>query len=147
MERALTKFLSKTCQTHNLFDSDEANIFPCMYFKNNSFLEQNLDGKLFISVIACKPQFPPYINALLPKDQIFDPEDLEQDTKQHEEQPVPPKKRIKIEHKTSENKLPFEINLENTDHILKVEDVLPQNWDIDNPYLAATKLPTRSVEC
>lgn len=116
-------------------------------FHRQFFSVANLDVKFFISVIACKPQFPPYINALLPKDQIFDPEDLEQDTKHHEEQPLPPKKRIKIEHRTSENKLPFEMNMENNDHILKVEDVLPQNWDIDNPYLAATKLPTRSAEC
>lgn len=28
MERALTKFLAKTSLTHNLFDSEEANIFP-----------------------------------------------------------------------------------------------------------------------
>lgn len=32
MEKALTKFLAKTNQTHNLFDSEEANIFPCKYF-------------------------------------------------------------------------------------------------------------------
>ncbi|CAH1990962.1 unnamed protein product [Acanthoscelides obtectus] len=28
IEKALTKFLAKTSTTHNLFDSDEANIFP-----------------------------------------------------------------------------------------------------------------------
>lgn len=31
MERALTKFLAKTSQTHNLFESDEV-IFPCTSF-------------------------------------------------------------------------------------------------------------------
>ena len=46
------------------------------------------------SVIACKSQFPPYLTALLPQDQIFDPEELEYD-------PVPEyvseKKKIKTE--------------------------------------------------
>lgn len=40
MERALTKFLAKTSQTHNLFDTDDANIFPCKQalFANVHFL-------------------------------------------------------------------------------------------------------------
>lgn len=29
---------------------------------------------LTVTVIACKPQFPSYISALLPQDQIFEPE-------------------------------------------------------------------------
>lgn len=31
IEKALTKFLAKTNPIHNLFDTDEANIFPCKF--------------------------------------------------------------------------------------------------------------------
>lgn len=58
VEKALTKFLAKTSETHSLFpDVDEANqMFP---------------------LIACKPSFPAYIAALNPTDQVFDFEELE----------------------------------------------------------------------
>lgn len=58
IERALTKFLAKTCsETHNLFDNEEVQIFP---------------------LIAAKPTtVPAYISALNPSDQIFDFEELE----------------------------------------------------------------------
>ncbi|KAJ8955725.1 hypothetical protein NQ318_008597 [Aromia moschata] len=50
IEKALTKFLAKTSPTHNLFDTDESNIFP---------------------LIACKPAYPPYLSALLPPGSDF----------------------------------------------------------------------------
>lgn len=58
VEKALTKFLAKTSDTHNLFpDVDDANqMFP---------------------LIACKPFFPAYLPALNPTDQVFDFEELE----------------------------------------------------------------------
>lgn len=58
VERALTKFLAKTSDTHSLFpDAKEANqMFP---------------------LIACKPAFPSYLAALNPTDQVFDFEELE----------------------------------------------------------------------
>lgn len=58
IEKALTKFLAKTCtDTHNLFDNEEIQIFP---------------------LIASKPtSVPAYISALNPSDQIFDFEELE----------------------------------------------------------------------
>ncbi|XP_017469908.1 PREDICTED: transcription initiation factor TFIID subunit 8-like isoform X4 [Rhagoletis zephyria] len=55
VEKALTKFLSKTSETHSLFDNED-NMFP---------------------LIACKPAFPPYLAALNPTDQVFDFEELE----------------------------------------------------------------------
>lgn len=93
-------------------------------------------------MIACKPTFPPYLNALLPQDQIFDPEDLEYDHKQHEEQP--PKKRVKAEPKASENKGASNEGEDASEVAVKQEqEQTSSNWDIDNPYLAATKLPTK----
>ncbi|GJQ86797.1 putative transcription initiation factor TFIID subunit [Trypoxylus dichotomus] len=121
MERALTKFLAKTSQIHNLFDSDETNMFP---------------------LIACKPQFPPYLAALLPQDQIFDPEDLEYDPRSQEHHALPPKKRIKSE-PVQENVPPAEQKEEIKEESPKNEENSSQNWDIDNPYLAATKLPAK----
>uniref|UniRef100_A0A1A9WTD5 Transcription initiation factor TFIID subunit 8 n=1 Tax=Glossina brevipalpis TaxID=37001 RepID=A0A1A9WTD5_9MUSC len=55
IEKALTKFLAKTSETHSLFDTED-NMFP---------------------LIACKPAFPPYLAALNPTDQVFDFEELE----------------------------------------------------------------------
>ena len=55
VERALTRFMAKTCQqslTHSLFpDEQMSHLFP---------------------LIALKLEANPYLNALLPKDQIFD---------------------------------------------------------------------------
>lgn len=94
-------------------------------------------------MIACKPTFPPYLNALLPQDQIFDPEDLEYNHKQQDEGAAP-KKRIKSEKKSTETKMEIEEIPETTEVVIKQEDTAQSNWDIDNPYLAATKLPSKS---
>lgn len=56
IERALTKFLAKTSETHNLFNTEDNTVYP---------------------LIACKPTFPPYLPCLLPTDQVFDFEELE----------------------------------------------------------------------
>jgi len=57
------------------------------------------------SVISCKPQFPSYISALLPQDQIFEPEpDF-----QFESTPVKKKKEQQTE-ETEEGK-PLEKNV------------------------------------
>ncbi|CAG9821198.1 unnamed protein product [Phaedon cochleariae] len=120
MEKALTKFLAKTSQTHNLFDTDEANIFP---------------------LIACKPVYPPYLSALLPQDQIFDPEDLDFDPKsqiiQQQKNHDRAKKKIKAEIKTE----PGEEVEQEVDHNESKNSEDNQGGLIDNPYLAATKMP------
>lgn len=53
----------------------------------------------------------------------------------------PPKKRIKTESKASDTTTPSED--ENQDSPNKLGEKESLNWDIDNPYLAATKLPAR----
>ncbi|XP_047099893.1 transcription initiation factor TFIID subunit 8-like isoform X1 [Schistocerca piceifrons] len=52
VERALTRFVAKTSETHSLFVGVE-------------------DGHVF-PLIACKPHHPPYLKALLPSDQVFE---------------------------------------------------------------------------
>lgn len=119
MEKALTKFLCRTNPIHNLFDNEEANIFP---------------------LIACKPTHPPYLSALLPQDQIFDPEDLEY-TAKDQIQNQQPRKRIKSECKIEKMETgDEEENLQMT----KSPEKESMNWEIDNPYLAATKLPIKA---
>lgn len=121
IEKALTKFLAKTSTTHNLFDMDESNMFP---------------------LIACKPVYPPYLSALLPQDQIFDPEDLDIDPKsqilQQQKNHDKAKNQVKQELKMEDN----EQTQENLNESRTSEDNINNPNYIDNPYLAATKLPS-----
>ncbi|XP_066138833.1 transcription initiation factor TFIID subunit 8 [Euwallacea fornicatus] len=122
VEKALTKFLAKTSPTHNLFDTEECNIFP---------------------LIAIKPPYPPYLSALMPQDQIFDPEDLDFD----------PKSQIlqqQQEHKEAQNIKNEEEDAElgeegdnAPNESMKSEDNAQSTSFIDNPYLAATKMPIK----
>ncbi|KAG5890655.1 hypothetical protein JTB14_034943 [Gonioctena quinquepunctata] len=121
IEKALTKFLAKTSPTHNLFDTEEANIFP---------------------LIAGKPTYPPYLSALLPQDQIFDPEDLDFDPKsqiiQQQKNHDRAKQKIKPEIKEEMEEPDESMNESRTS---ESENAGGSNF-IDNPYLAATKLPS-----
>lgn len=62
----------------------------------------------------------------------------------HQDEGAAPKKRIKTERKLSETKNETEVTPEVPEVNIKQEDVSSSNWDIDNPYLAATKLPVKS---
>lgn len=85
--------------------------------------------------------FPSYLNSLLPQDQIFDPEDLEYEP-QPEQVEQPPKKRVKTERKVSENNNQSDLdNSVNSESQKSQDEALNNSWDIDNPYLAATKMP------
>ncbi|XP_034939039.1 transcription initiation factor TFIID subunit 8 [Chelonus insularis] len=113
IERALTRFIAKTGETHSLFISDDLFSFP---------------------LIACKPQFPSYLMALLPQDQIFEPEP------EYNFEPSPGKKRkdqkIKeeIKDENGNSNKPAEISEMN-------EEVSTQQDVIDNPYLRPGKIP------
>lgn len=98
-------------------------------------------------MIACKAIFPPYLTALLPQDQIFDPEDLEYEA-QVEPSEQPPRKRIKSESKQSESATQSDGNDDSVveQQEIKLEESKDSNWDIDNPYLAATKMPSKNDE-
>lgn len=119
IEKALTKFLAKTSPTHNLFDTDEANIFP---------------------LIASKPAYPPYLSALMPQDQIFDPEDLEYDPKAQMMQQAKAHKSKEIKKEATDEDGEEEGD-ENQNESMKSEENTSSNVFIDNPYLAATKMP------
>merc|ERR1719466_500555 len=61
VERALTRFIAKTGKIHNLFKTDDTNLFP------------------LISCVKGEDEFklPPYVDALIFKDQIFEEEEIE----------------------------------------------------------------------
>lgn len=116
IERALTKFLAKTSPIHNLFDNDDTNAFP---------------------LIATKPIFPAYLNALLPQDQIFDDDELEYKS---EELNYPSRKKFKVEETILDNIATR--SEKQFDGSIKTEENPAATLDIDNPYLAPTKLPS-----
>ncbi|XP_057330622.1 transcription initiation factor TFIID subunit 8 [Microplitis mediator] len=113
-ERALTRFVAKTSETHSLFLSDD----------NSAFL-----------LIACKPQFPPYLSALMPQDQVFEPE-IEFDFER-----TPVKKRKD----TKNNDDVIEEGAIKTDSPEPSEEVSTQQDIIDNPYLRPGKVPKNKV--
>ncbi|ENN70781.1 transcription initiation factor TFIID subunit 8 [Dendroctonus ponderosae] len=123
IEKAFTKFLAKTSATHNLFDTEEGNIFP---------------------LIAIKPSYPPYLSALLPQDQIFDPEDLDFDPKSQILQQQKEHKEAQNIKKEKEEEANQSEEVENkpTENP-KNEENNQSNSFIDNPYLAATKMPAK----
>lgn len=130
IEKALTKFLSKTSETHSLFDTED-NMFP---------------------LIACKPAFPAYLAALNPTDQVFDFEELEYHYLVANRTEDIPTKDNETE---SGNEEDSEDNkLEKNEKDTKIEaDIKPNsstnnailnNPNIDNPYLRAATLPKKA---
>ncbi|XP_037087452.1 transcription initiation factor TFIID subunit 8-like, partial [Pollicipes pollicipes] len=92
MERALTRFIAKTGPVDRLFDTDEQAQFP---------------------LIACRPIVSPYLQALDPRDQIFE----------EEEAYVPRKRARPAEERDDEPAPPTEL--------------------VDNPYLRPAKMPRK----
>ncbi|KAF7409833.1 hypothetical protein HZH68_004214 [Vespula germanica] len=113
IERALTRFIAKTGETHSLFLTDDNSMFP---------------------LIACKPQFPSYLSALLPQDQIFE---TDQD---FQFEPTPVKK--KKEQKTEETEEGVNVPSEDTE---QTNETTAQQDGIDNPYLRPGKIPKNKI--
>lgn len=61
VERALTRFIAKTGKIHNLFNTEDSNLFPLISCEK--------DGEGF--------RLPAYVDALLFKDQLFEEEEIE----------------------------------------------------------------------
>ncbi|XP_014242464.1 transcription initiation factor TFIID subunit 8 [Cimex lectularius] len=101
IERALNKFVSKIRETDSLFLTHDS-MFP---------------------LIACKPQYSPYLTALLPKDQIFEYNEYDMNNRS------PQRKKGK------------EIKEEDEEETSKID-----NDQIDNPYLRPVKLPPPKIK-
>jgi len=108
VERALTRFIAKTGKIHNLFKTDDSNLFPLIS------CEKEDDGM----------KLPPYLDALLFKDQIFEEDERE----------YLPKKR-----KNSHNDL--DDDDEDLEKKAKLDESLAEVDIIDNPFLRPVRMP------
>ncbi|KAG1670311.1 Transcription initiation factor TFIID subunit 8 [Nymphon striatum] len=155
VERALTRFIAKTGNTDSLFnDEATSNLFPCKYINveiqpimtGNVTVDQ-VDRYIYLGqlisihrdwepevrrrvalVIATKSEPIPYLNALIPKDQVFE----------EEEPPViekKPPKRIK--------KAEDDVVILESEESPKTET--SENEVIDNPFVRPCKIP-RNLE-
>lgn len=136
IEKALTKFLAKTGDTHSLFETED-NLFP---------------------LIAPKAAFPTYMAALNPTDQVFDFEELEYYYQvANRKEDIPDTNEEEMDGEGSDNETDQNISKEEIgprDLIIKDEDspnpVVKETQEsggtsvthsIDNPYLKAASLP------
>lgn len=99
VERALTRYVAKTGEQHSLFASaDNNNMFP---------------------LVATKCTEPAYLSALLPRDQVFDPDDLD----------LSPRKTATKDQESGDK---------------SEEPAKPSDSEaIDNPYLRPVKMPRK----
>lgn len=104
LERALTRFVAKTGEQHSLFLTPDNNLFP---------------------LIPCKSGYPSYLNSLLPKDQVFDLDDMEVTTFR---KPCPEKAEKEPAENESKTEEPVKLN---------------ESEVIDNPYLRPVKMPKK----
>lgn len=128
IEKSLSKFLSKTSETHSLFDTED-NMFP---------------------LIACKPTFPPYLAALNPTDQVFDFEELEyhylvanrtEDVSNNETESVNEDDGEDDKSEQQENDQKNEMDIKPNS---STNNAILNNPNIDNPYLRAATLPKKN---
>merc|ERR1719187_3209846 len=110
VERALTRFIAKTGKIHNLFKTDDSNLFPLIS------CEKDEEGM----------KLPPYLDALLFKDQVFEEDERE----------YLPKKR-----KASNNHNDFDDDDEETDKKAKLDESTAEGDNIDNPFLRPVRMP------
>lgn len=138
VERALTRFIARTGDTHSLFPNNDSNMFP---------------------LIACKPQHPPYLKALLPLDQVFDfeeeigPQNIpaaagkpgDSATNIKGEQPSPNRPR----QKTKQNTQTDHEDADEDGATVKEqpsEEAKTETDIIDNPYLRPVKMPRKKIK-
>ncbi|CAG2110789.1 unnamed protein product [Medioppia subpectinata] len=125
VERALTKFMAKTCGhslTHRLFPDEQiSHLFPLIILK----VESN-----------------PYLNALLPKDQVFD--DNEEQLIHKKETDKKAKPVVNVSDKTdalnADNATEEQTNETNK---LTLNTSATDNDVLDNPYLRPIKMSSR----
>lgn len=137
IEKALTKFLAKTGDTHSLFEAED-NLFP---------------------LIAPKPAFPTYMAALNPTDQVFDFEELEYYYQvANRKEDITDTNEEEMEGDGSDNETDHNISKDEIEEKKVVKDEDSQNnvtketqepsgvsvaHSIDNPYLKAASLPNK----
>ena len=109
VERALTRFIAKTGKIHNLFKTDDNNLFPLIS------CERDDEGM----------KLPPYLDALLFKDQVFEEDERE----------YLPKKRRAARNND------FDDDDEEGEKKAKLDESLGEAESIDNPFLRPVRMP------
>jgi len=111
VERALTRFIAKTGKIHNLFKTGDSNLFPLIS------CEKDDDGM----------KLPPYLDALLFKDQVFEEDERE----------YLPKKRKAAARDYND----FDDDDEDVDKKAKLDESVAEADVIDNPFLRPVRMP------
>jgi len=107
VERALTRFIAKTGKIHNLFKTEDSNLFPLI-----SCSREEEAAKL-----------PPYLDALLFKDQVFEEDERE----------YLPKKRKNTDRDFEDD------DEKDKDKKAKLDESITE--EIDNPFLRPVRMP------
>ncbi len=157
VERALSRFIAKTCgKNHQLFDSDDANLFPLI-----SCTDMTVHAELFNTDLSAEAvnsgldslQVPSYMNALLFRDQIFEEDEREFLPKKKkassEEIPKTPEKKVKKEGDSDNEDEGPEVKTEpptpskDGDEAAGSETSSPtkQSSSVDNPFLKPVRMP------
>eukprot|EP00090_Calanus_glacialis_P038863 TRINITY_DN67734_c0_g1_i1.p1 TRINITY_DN67734_c0_g1~~TRINITY_DN67734_c0_g1_i1.p1 ORF type:complete len:281 (-),score=109.15 TRINITY_DN67734_c0_g1_i1:113-955(-) len=110
VERALTRFIAKTGKIHNLFKTDDSNLFPLIS------CEKDEEGM----------KLPPYLDALMFKDQVF-----EEDEREY----LPKKRKAATSHHD------FDDDDEDVDKKAKLDESVAEVENIDNPFLRPVRMP------
>lgn len=147
VERALSKFIAKTCgKTHSLFATDETNLFPLISCSDNTVHAEFNTNFGAESVGETTVQVPAYVNALLFRDQIF-----EEDEREYPQ----PKKVVRVE---EPDKRKIRIVEAKYEHIVDEEtkDAIEEEEDKDtsrteeykpheNPFMRPVRLPRNAL--
>jgi hypothetical protein len=155
VERALTRFIAKTCgKTHSLFNTDDTNVFPLI-----SSADTTVHAELFNTNLAAEAvgseglQVPTYINALIFRDQIFEEDEREYLPKKSKKSDPNEKKEADSDDEKEESSSPSKDTTADAAveaagaTATKAEVVTDDhNKPIDNPFLRQSRMP-RSALC
>ena len=120
VERALTRFIAKTGKIHNLFKTDDSNLFPLIS------CERDEEGV----------KLPAYLDALLFKDQVFEEDEREYLPKKRKSNNQNNSKTRKQEDDSDD-----EEGVGTNEKKPKLNESVAEGDGIDNPFLRPVRMP------
>ena len=163
VERALTRFIAKTCgKTHSLFNTDDTNLYPLIscdpkatratatslaqasqLFHTANPHQNPFGSAQDASALDNLPPLPPYVSALMFRDQLFEEDEREFLPKKKAKEEDEEEEEAGDEEDKSESQQPDSDSDEKKDKI-KVEDPKPSGH-MDNPFLRPTRTPRNVI--
>ena len=123
VERALTRFIAKTGKIHNLFKTDDSNLFPLIS------CERDEEGV----------KLPAYLDALLFKDQVFEEDEREYLPKKRKSNNQNNSKARKQEEDSDDEEA---VGSSSAEKKPKLNESVTEGGDgIDNPFLRPVRMP------